>query len=271
MLDKVLPPKKLALKNGKIVCEKRSRTPFIFILLVIAVLVSIEFTNFKFQVLVERWQEFFVIVGQMIPPNWEYFPSLWKPLMDTIKMSLLGSLLGSLAAIPAAYFASTNVVKSKTVITTMRVFLSLLRTMPTLVSALIATFIFGLGTLAGTVAIFLFTLAYVGKLLYEQIENASMDAFEAMESIGMTRYQAFRYAIFPQVLPNYLSTSLFCFEGNVRYAAILGYVGAGGIGLLLNEGLGWRDYASVGMVLFMLAITVFLIETVSEHFRKKLI
>lgn len=76
---------------------------------------------------------------------------------------------------------------------------------------------------------------------------------------------------FPQVLPNYLSTSLFCFEGNVRYAAILGYVGAGGIGLLLDEGLGWRDYPSVGMILLMLIITVYLIEQVSEHFRKKLI
>ena len=99
--------------------------------------------------------------------------------------------------------------------------------------ALIATFIFGLGTMAGTVAIFLFTIAYVAKLLYEQIENANMDAYEAMDSMGLTTIQAFRYAIFPQIFPNYLSTSLFCFEGNVRYASILGYVGAGGIGLLL--------------------------------------
>ncbi len=138
-------------------------------------------------------------------------------------------------------------------------------------TALIATFIFGLGTFAGTVAIFLFTLSYVGKLLYEQIENVEMGSFEAMESLGMNRLYAFRYAIFPEVLPNYLSTSLFCFEGNVRYAAILGYVGAGGIGLLLNEGLGWRDYAGVGMILLILILTVFIIERVSEYFRKRLI
>lgn len=164
-------------------------------------------------------------------------PSLWQPLLDTIKMSILGSFLGAVVAVPVAFLASTNIIKAKIITMITKVFLSILRTMPTLVSALIATFIFGLGTLAGTVAIFLFTLAYVGKLLYEQIENANMEAFEAMESIGMNKLQAFRYAIFPQILPNYLSTSLFCFEGNVRYAAILGYVGAGGIGLLLNEGL----------------------------------
>ena len=109
-----------------------------------------------------------------------------------------------------------------------------------------------------------------GKLLYEQIESVNMDAYEAMHSMGLTTIGAFRYGIFPQILPNYLSTSLFCFEGNVRYAAILGYVGAGGIGLLLNESLGWRNYANVGMILILLVLTVFIIENVSEYFRKKL-
>src|SRR5699024_5949250 len=97
-----------------------------------------------------------------------------------------------------------------------------------------------------------------------------MSSSEEMEALGMTRIQAFRYAVFSQVLPSYLSQSLFCFEGNVRYAAILGYVGAGGVGLLINEGLGWRDYPSVGMIIFALVITVFIIERISEHFRKKL-
>lgn len=271
MYDKIFPPKKIALPNGKIVTEKRSRTPLILLLLLIGVYFSVQLTGFSLSVLIERWNQFFVIIFDMIPPRWDYMSHIWQPLLDTIKMSLLGSVLGSLTAIPIAYLASSNIIKNKVIVTGSKVLLSILRTLPTLVTALVATFIFGLGTFAGTVAIFLFTIAYVGKFLYEQIENVNMDAFEAMESIGMTRVQAFRYAIFPQVLPNYLSTSLFCFEGNVRYAAILGYVGAGGIGLLLNEGLGWRDYSSVGMILFMLVITVFLIERVSEHFRKRLI
>ncbi|KAB8137798.1 phosphonate ABC transporter, permease protein PhnE [Gracilibacillus oryzae] len=271
MYDKIFPPKKILLPNGKTVLEKRTRTPLILILIGIGIILSCEFTNFDMNQLIDRWDEFFVIIGEMIPPNWESLPDVWTPLMDTIKMSLLGSLLGSLAAIPVAYCAASNIVCSNVINTIAKVFLSILRTLPTLVAALIATFIFGLGTLAGTVAIFLFTLAYVGKLLYEQIENAGMGSFEAMESLGMTRVQAFRNAIFPQILPNYLSTSLFCFEGNVRYSAILGYVGAGGIGLLLKEGIGWRDYASVGMILLVLVITVLVIETVSEYFRKKLV
>ena len=271
MYDKIFPPVKLTLANGKSVYQKRSRMPLIIILILLGTYVSINLTGFSFQVLFNRWQEFFVIIGDMIPPNWSHMENIWQPLLDTIKMSLLGSILGSIVAIPAAYLASGNIVKSKTVHQVAKGILSILRTMPTLVTALIATFVFGLGTFAGTVAIFLFTLAYVGKLLYEQIENTDMKAFEAMESLGMTRIQAFRYSVFPQVLPNFLSIALFCFEGNVRYAAILGYVGAGGIGLLLNEGLGWRDYPSVGMILFLLIITVYIIETISEHFRKRLI
>lgn len=85
----------------------------------------------------------------------------------------------------------------------------------------------------------MFSLSYVGKLLYESIESVDMGAFECMESMGFTIF-AFRYAILPVILPSFISTSLFNFEGNVRYAAILGYVGAGGIGLILNEKLGWR-------------------------------
>ncbi|MCU6708720.1 phosphonate ABC transporter, permease protein PhnE [Paenibacillus sp. J5C_2022] len=271
MLDKLFPPKTLTLSDGKVVLQKRSRLPLVLLLLAVCTVVSAEFTGFSFIVLRTRIHEFFTIVGAMIPPDWSSLSRIWPPLLDTIKMSLLGSLLGSLLALPAAVAASANIVQSKLAIVVSKTALSLLRTLPTLVTALIATFVFGLGPMAGTVAIMLFTISYVGKLLYEQIENVDMGAFEAMESLGMTRLQAFRFAVFPQVLPGYISTSLYCFEGNVRYAAILGYVGAGGIGLLINEGLGWRDYPAVGMIILVLIATVYLIERTSEHFRKKLI
>ena len=94
-----------------------------------------------------------------------------------------------------------------------RIFLSIVRTIPTLVAALIATYIWGLGTMAGTVAIAVFTFAYVGKQLYELIETVDMGAYEAMEAMGAGRAQAFLAAIQPQVLPAYLSVCLFCFEG----------------------------------------------------------
>lgn len=271
MVNKLFPPKKMVLPNGKIVLQERSRMPLLVIILGICTVLSARFTGFSFEMLVRRIHQFFIIIKAMVPPDWGTLSSIWHPLLDTVKMSLLGSMLGAVLALPIAVAASSNITQSKIIIVVSKTILSLLRTLPTLVSALIATFVFGLGPMAGTVAIMLFTISYVGKLLYEQIENADMGAFEAMESIGMTRIQAFRFAILPQVLPSYISTALYCFEGNVRYAAILGYVGAGGIGLLISEGLGWRDYPAVGLIILVLIITVYLIERVSEHFRKKLI
>lgn len=267
----ILKAKSITLPNGKVVPVKRSKTPLIVLVLLICTYYSVQITGFDLQVLVKRINQFWIILADMIPPNWNYLNRLWQPLFDTIKMSLLGSVLGAVLALPLAYFASSNMGKSQTVVVVTKFILSLLRTLPTLVAALIATFIFGIGTMAGTVAIFIFTIAYVGKLLYEQIENADLKAFEAMQSMGHSTVSAFRFAIMPQILPNYLSNAIFCFEGNVRYAAILGYVGAGGIGLMLNESLGWRNYANVGMILLLLAATVLIIETISEYIRKKLL
>lgn len=267
----ILRAKSITLPNGKVVPVKRSKTPLIILALLICCYYAVQITGFDIQVLTEKKRilNFWKIIVDMIPPNWNYLNRLWQPLFDTIKMSLLGSILGSVLALPLAYFASSNMRKNQTVVVVTKFILSLLRTLPTLVAALIATFIFGIGTMAGTVAIFIFTIAYVGKLLYEQIENADLKAFEAMQSMGHSTFSAFRFAILPQILPNYLSNAIFCFEGNVRYAAILGYVGAGGIGLMLNESLGWRNYANVGMILLLLAVTVFIIETISEYIRKK--
>ncbi|WP_019155383.1 phosphonate ABC transporter, permease protein PhnE [Robertmurraya massiliosenegalensis] len=271
MYDKIFPPKKIELSNGKVVLEKRSRTPLILLLVIIAVYYAAQITGFSFEILFKRIYQFFIIISEMLKPNWGYIDGIWPELMSTLKMSLFGSVAGAIIALPAALLASANIIKNKVIVSICKTVLSLLRTMPTLVTALIATYVFSLPATAGTIAIFLFTISYVGKLMYEAIENVDMGAFEAMESIGMTRIEAFRYAIIPQILPGYLSTSLFCFEGNVRYAAILGYVGAGGIGKLINETIGWRDYSSLGMIVLMLVITVYTIETISEHFRKKLI
>ena len=232
---------------------------------------SVKITGFDMAILTKRIGQFFVILGEMFPPKVDYMSDVWNPLFDTIKMSLIGSVLGALLSVPFAMLASTNVCPNKIIVSAMRVMFSLIRTLPTIVIALVATLVFGLGTLAGTVAIAVFSFGYIGKLTYEEIETVDMGAFEAMEAMGSTKSRAFISAIIPQVLPFFLSNCLFNFEGNVRYAAVLGYVGAGGIGLILNEKISWREYPSVGMILVALFVTVFIIESTSRYFRKKLV
>ena len=261
LYDKVFPPKVIVLPNGKNVTKPRSRAPLAAAVLLALTVLSVKVTGFDMSLLARRIKEFFVILGQMIPPQWSYMP----------QMSLLGSVIGSLLVVPFAMLASSNIIHNRAVVSVMRLILSIIRTLPTLVTALIATYVFGLGTLAGTTAIAVFTFAYIGKILYEEIETVDMGAFEAMEAMGSTKVRAFISSIVPQVLPSYLSNCLFCFEGNVRYASILGYVGAGGLGLILNEKIGWREYSSVGMILLALFVTVFIIESISRAARKRLV
>lgn len=262
--------KEIKLSNGKTVYQKPSVVPLVILILIVFTVISMKVTKFDGTALVTRGDQFFVILKGMFPPNLDFLNRVWGPLFDTIKMSLLGSLVGAIVSVPLALLASANIVSSKIVTGFFKLLFSILRTLPTIVTALIATFVFGLGTMAGTLAIFIFTVAYVGKLTYEQIESLDMSTFEALESMGLTRFQAFRYAVVPEILPTFLSTTLFNFEGNLRYASILGYVGAGGLGIILNEQLGWREYGNVGTILVVLIVSVAIIESISEFARKKL-
>ncbi len=266
----LISPAPITLANGKTVQPPKSMALPALAFLLIATAISVQVTGFDAAVLAERGHEFFTILWRMIPPNISYLDYIWSPLFDTIKMSILGSVLGAALAVPFAVLGASNIVHHKAVVSVVRLFFSIVRTLPTLVTALLATYLFGLGTFAGTVAILVFSFAYLGKLLYEQIETVDMGAYQAIEAMGATKIRAFQYAILPQVLPGYIANCLFCFEGNVRYASILGYVGAGGLGMILNEKIGWQEYDKVGMILCSLFVTVAIIEVVSHAIRKKL-
>lgn len=269
-LKEVLFPSPLTLPNGKIVQPKRSSMVYIVPLMVILILYSMELTDFSFIVLFKRGYQFFVIVGRMIPPDFGFIPKLIQPMIETIMMSITGTLGGAILALPLAFLSSDNIIKNKIFLWVNRFTFSVLRTLPILIIALLAKYVFGLGSFAGTIAIAFFTWLIMTKMLYELIETVDMGPFEAVESSGASRIRAFWVSIMPQILGQYISFTLYNFEMNVRSAAILGYVGAGGIGLLLNEKLGWRQYDKVGMILLAMLVTVYAIESLSRWIRKKL-
>ncbi|MBG9986972.1 phosphonate ABC transporter, permease protein PhnE [Facklamia sp. DSM 111018] len=256
--------------NGQVLTEPRSYQLLISLCSIILTGLALKVTDFEFELLMKNGSKFFTILTSMFPPNWEFMDNIRKAIIETIQMSVIGSFLGALVSIPFSVWAASNITHQPFINAFFKLILSIFRTLPTMVIALIATFIFDIGATAGTVAVFLFSLSYVGKLMYEHIENIEMGPFEAMESMGMTRVEAFRFAVVPQLLPTFLSISLFNFEGNIRYSAVLGYVGAGGIGQLINTHISWRNYPAVGMILFTLMLVVFIIEQMSQHFRKRL-
>lgn len=270
LFDRIFKPQKITLPNGHTVMKPRSRMPLILIILGLVIWASVELTGFDFGMILRRGNQFTVILAQLFQPDWTYFGKVVDPLVDTIKMSVLGSVLGATLALPFAVVASTNINRSGVSVGILRFLLNIIRTLPTLIIAKLAALIFGLGTFAGTAAITVFTFGVVSKMMYESIETIDMGAYEAMESAGGNKYQSFRTACFPQILPTYLSYCLYSLEMNIRAAAILGYVGAGGLGLLINERVGWRDYHGLGMLLLCLFVVVFIIENTSQYLRKKL-
>ncbi len=269
LFDRIFKPRTMTVGEHT-VQKPRSRAWLIAFALVAVVWGSVIVTEFDLSIIARRGYQFFVILKKIFNPDWSYFQNVLPPLLDTIKMSIMGSFIGSTLALPFAVMASANINHNSASVAVLRVLLNIVRTLPTLVIASICALIFRLGTFAGTVAITIFTFGIVTKMLYESIETIDMGAFEAMEALGASRFQAFWSACFPQILPTYLSHSLYSFEINIRAASILGYVGAGGLGILINERIGWRDYEGLGMVLITLFVVVLIIDNTSQYLRRKL-
>lgn len=265
-----LHPSSITLSNGKVVQPKRSVMVIIAPIMIGLLFTSAVITEIDLGVLLRRGYQFFVIIWRMIPPNWAYYNKVITPLIATIMMSIIGTITGAFLSLPFAFLSSNNIINNKLFLNSNRAVFSVFRTLPVLVYALIFRFIFGPGAFAGTMAIALFTFTIMTKMLYEIIETLDMGPFEAIESNGASRLKAFRVAILPDILGQYISLTLYNFEMNVRSAAILGYVGAGGIGMLMNEKLALREYDKLGLILLFLLITVYLIETISRTIREHL-
>ena len=259
LYDKVFKPQRITLANGHSVLRRRSRAPLIIILLAAAIYLSLIMTGFDIGTVINKFSKMLDLLKKILQPDWSFFPKVISPLFDTIKMSILGTVIGCALALPIAILSSSNINHSVVIVSICRFIL-----------ALVCALIFSLGTFSGTVAIAIFTFGIVAKMLFESIETIDMGPFEAMEALGANKFQAFWSACVPQILPVYLSHSLYCFEMNVRASAILGYVGAGGLGITINERIGWRDYNSLGMVLLSLFVVVVAIDFFSEYLRKKL-
>ena len=271
LFDRVFPPEVITLDNGHSVVRPRSRTPLILFLLTIAIIVSCKATNFNLNILVRRFNQFSAILGKLFRPNFAFFPKVIGPLIATIKMSIVGTVVGCLLGFPAAIFASSNINKNKPLLLFMRLIISIIRSLPTVVYAYIFVLIFGLGTFAGSLAISFFTFGIVSKMLYESIETIDMGPYEAMQSFGATTLESFWCACMPQILPQFYDDCLYCFELNIRQSSILGYVGAGGLGILISERVSLRAYSDVGMILLCVFVVVWTIDLINDRIRRKLV
>jgi phosphonate transport system permease protein len=196
-------------------------------------------------------------------------------MAETIFMGMMASLFGIIFAIPVSFLASRNLMSHSWITMLIyyitRTVLNIIRSIEPLIWALIAVVWVGLGPFAGIIALTFHSIASLGKLYSEAIESIDPGPIEAIQATGATRLQTIMYAVVPQMIPPFVSFSIYRWDINVRMSTIIGLVGGGGIGFLLVQYIRLLDYHAAGIAVWFIAITVAILDYVSAEIRQRFI
>ncbi|MEX0865077.1 MAG: phosphonate ABC transporter, permease protein PhnE [Acidimicrobiia bacterium] len=205
-------------------------------------------------------------------PSWEFgAPLRENPMVETIRIAVIATVFGCVIALPLAFWASTLTALNKSTYLIAKGFMNLVRTIPDLFWAVIFVAALGGGPFAGTVALVIFSLAIMSKLLSETIDAAEPGPLEAAKATGARHLPALRSSVLPQVLPNYVAYALYVFELNIRASAVIGLVGAGGIGRVLEAQRVFFQFDRVLAIVIVIGIVVFILEQISVALRRRLV
>jgi phosphonate transport system permease protein len=202
---------------------------------------------------------------------WQHADILTK-LLQTLVMAFVGTLLATAFAFPLAFIAARNITQNRPANILMKRFFDFIRSVDMLIWALFFTRGFGPGPIPGIAAIFLTDTGALGKVYAEALENVDDKQREGMKSVGASPVSVNRFGVVPQVLPVFVSQSLYFWESNTRSATVIGAVGAGGIGLKLLEAMGTNsDWDKVAYMVLLILLVVFLFDNISTAIRQRLI
>jgi phosphonate transport system permease protein len=214
------------------------------------------------------------IFGRMFgepSPEWSYFPTALGYMLESIQIAWLGTIIGAILSLPLAFFGARNIT-SALVSNVIRQLLNAIRAIPEiLVAVVIFIPMVGLGAYPGMLAIGLHSVGTLGKLSAEVIEGIDPGPVEAARAAGGRPLQVQRWGVLPQVLPEIVAFWLYRFEINIRASAILGAVGAGGVGEALVQSLAFRRYDRAGMLIIVIIVVTILIDTASGWLRRRII
>ncbi len=220
------------------------------------------------------------ITDDFWPPVWKWRRSLGQPdtfnivqpFIETLQIAIVGAVTGNILALPLAFFASRMTSPNNVMYRFAKGFLNIIRTIPDLIWAIFFATAVGFGNpFAGALAMIMFSLSIMAKLLSETVDGIDIGPLEAGRAAGATHTQVIQHAAVPQVRPNYVAYSLYIFELNIRASVVIGFVGAGGIGRLLNERRNFFQWDQVMAIVIVIFVAVLLIESVSIWARRRLV
>jgi phosphonate transport system permease protein len=217
--------------------------------------------------------------SRMWPVEWKFYytpqnigaQTVHGALMDSLAIAFLSTALGLLLATPIGFLAARNINKVWWLNAIARFILVATRSISTLLWALFFVAMFGPGALAGTCAIAFHSIGFIGKMLSEALEESNKGSIEALTATGASLGSRILYGYWPQVKPAFVGIALFRWDINVRESAVLGLVGAGGIGMVLNAAIDVFEWDRVALVLIVIFAVVLLAEIVATQLRKRVI
>jgi phosphonate transport system permease protein len=214
------------------------------------------------------WQNLVRFAKNFLPPDLSVLPETLEALGETFQIAVMATLFAVLLSLPLA-IAGARTMSPTWVVVTARFIMNAIRTVPSLIWALIAVAVVGANSLAGVLALTFYSMGYLGKMFSDTFESVDLDVARAIRALGADTVQAFQNGIWPHAKPFVWSHSLWMLEYNLRSAAIIGYVGAGGIGVQLHsyaEYYAWRKFATV---LAVILILVTALDFLGEWVRKR--
>ncbi|RYL92660.1 phosphonate ABC transporter, permease protein PhnE [Sporolactobacillus sp. THM19-2] len=211
------------------------------------------------------------ISHDLIPPDWGYTSRAIERLIETWNMALLATTFSALVVLPFSFLASRNINRNKWLYQITRFFLNIIRTIPDLILAVLFVALIGLGPLSGIGALCVFSFGILAKMISETIEAINPDPLEAIRATGGNIIQVIWYGAMPQILPLFTSYTLYVLELNVRASVVLGFVGAGGVGLILKQQLSLFNYANVSTIIIYTFFAVAIIDLISNQLRRRLV
>ena len=210
------------------------------------------------------------LLGRMLPPYWEFTRKVMDPLLETIHIATLGTAVTVILALPVAILSARNTTPNAFTWFMGRLILVTSRSVNTVVWGLVFVAIFGPGPMAGIWSIAARSIGFVGKLIAEAIEEIDTGTVEAIEATGASRIQVLQLGVIPQVLPVIWGTIVYRWDINIRESTVLGFVGAGGIGILLYSSINQFAWREVSVILLAVFAVVLVSEFVSATVRKKI-
>jgi phosphonate transport system permease protein len=210
------------------------------------------------------------LASRMWPPRWSYLPQIVRPMIDTIHIATLGTMIAVVLAVPVAFLAARNTTANGFTWMIGRAILVGSRSINTVIWGLLFVAIFSPGVVAGVFAVAARSVGFIAKLIADAIEEVDAGQIEAVQATGAGTLQTWWVAILPQVLPVLLGTTIYRWDINVRESSVLGFVGAGGIGLLLYASINTFAWSQVLVILIAILVIVVLSEGLSASVRARI-